>query len=277
MRSYWENKLVLVTGGSSGIGLATACALAARGSNVWLAARRPDALESALAKVRASAVRAVQQFGMVSADLSDPAQAFPAIEKVIQQAGVPDALINSAGAAHPGYVQDLAPEIFRWMMDANYFSTVYATKALLPGMIVRRSGHIINISSAAGFLGVFGYTAYAATKFAIRGFSEVLRAEMKRYNIRVSVVYPSDTQTPQLDYENQFKPPETKAISGNVSALKPDQVAQAIVRQAARGQFSIFTSFDMRMFYMLNKLLPEALAFAVLDAMANNKTDRVRE
>lgn len=277
MKSYWENKLVLVTGGSSGIGLATACALAAQGSSVFLAARRPDVLESALAKLRAFAAGADQHFGTVSADLSDPAQAFPAIEKVIRQAGVPDVLINSAGAAHPGYVQELTPEIFRWMMDANYFSTVYVTKAVLPGMIVRRSGHIINISSAAGFLGVFGYTAYGASKFAIGGFSEVLRAEMKCYKIRVSVVYPSDTRTPQLDYENQFKPPETKTISGNVSALKPEQVAQAIVRQAARGTFSIFTSFDVRMIYMLNKLLPKRLVFAVLDAMANNKADRPGE
>jgi 3-dehydrosphinganine reductase len=277
MKDYWENKLVLVAGGSSGIGLATACALAARAANVWLVARRPDVLEAALAKVKASAVRAGQHFGTISADLSDPAEAFPGIQKVIQQTGVPDVLINSAGAAHPGYVQELTPEIFRWMMDANYFSAVYATKAVLPGMINRHSGHIINISSAAGFLGVFGYTAYGASKCALGGFSEVLRAEMRRYNIRVSLVYPSDTQTPQLDYENRFKPPETKAISGNASTLKPEQVARAIVRQAARGQFSIFASFDVRVFYLLNKLLPKALVFAVMDAMANNKRVQVGE
>ncbi len=275
MRSYWENKFVLVTGGSSGIGLATARALAAQAANVWLVARRPELLETALAKVKASAIRAGQHFGTVSADLSNPAQASAAIERIVRQTGVPDVLINSAGAAHPGYVQELTPEIFRWMMDANYFSTVYATKAVLPGMMLRRSGHIINISSAAGFLGVFGYTAYGASKFALGGFSEVLRAEMKRYKIRVSVVYPSDTQTPQLDYETRFKPPETKAISGHVSAMKPEQVARAIVRQAARGKFSIFASSDVRMFYILNKHLPKALVFAVLDAMANNKTDRV--
>jgi 3-dehydrosphinganine reductase len=268
--SYWDHKLVLVTGGSSGIGLAIARAAAAQGSSVWLAARRQDVLESALAQVKATAIRDDQRFGVVSVDLSDPEQATTAIEKVIQQAGVPDVLVNSAGAAHPGYIQELKPEIFRWMMDANYFSTVYAIKAVLPGMIERKSGHIINISSAAGFLGVFGYTAYGATKFAVVGFSEVLRAEMKRYNIRVSVVYPADTQTPQLDYENQFKPPETKAISGNATALKPGQVAQVVIQQAARGRFSIFTSFDVRLFYILNKFLPQSLVFAVLDAMASN-------
>jgi 3-dehydrosphinganine reductase len=268
--AYWDHTLVLVTGGSSGIGLAIARAAAQQGAHVWLAARRPEVLESALAQVKAAAIRADQRFGFISVDLSDSEQAAEAIEKVIQQAGVPDILVNSAGAAHPGYVQELKPEIFRWMMDANYFSTVYATKAVLPGMIARKSGHIINISSAAGFLGVFGYTAYGATKFAIVGFSEALQAEMRRYNIRVSVVYPADTQTPQLDYENQFKPPETKAISGNAKALRPEQVAQSVLQQASQGHFSIFTSLDVRLFYLLNKLLPKSLVFAVLDSMANS-------
>ncbi len=266
--SYWNQKTVLVTGGSSGIGLAIARALAARGAHVWLAARRPELLETALAQVRAAAQHEDQQFGFISVDLSDPQQAFAACETLIQQAGVPDVLINSAGAAHPGYVESLSPDIFHWMMDANYFTTIHATKAVLPGMIARRSGQIVNISSAAGFLGVFGYTAYGATKFAIMGFSEALRAEMQRHNIRVSIVYPSDTQTPQLDYENQFKPPETKAISGSASALSAEQVAEVVLRQAARGRYSIFTSFDVRLFYLLNKFLPKALVFAVLDGMA---------
>lgn len=268
--SSWNRKLVFVTGGSSGIGLEIARVAAAQGAHTWLLARRRDVLESTLEQVRASAICPEQRFGAVSVDLSQPEQAFPAMEKAIGEAGLPDVLVNAAGAAHPGYVEQLDPSIFRWMMDANYFATVYAVKAVLPGMIARRSGHIINISSAAGFLGVFGYTAYGASKFAVVGFSEALRAEMKRYNIRVSVAYPSDTQTPQLDYENQFKPPETKAISGTSAALSPQQVARSIARQAQAGRYSIFTSFDMRLVYLLNKLLPQALVFAILDAMAGS-------
>lgn len=223
MTTSWDKKLVFITGGSSGIGLEIARIAAAQGADTWLLARRQDVLESALEQVRAAATRREQRFGTVSVDLSQPEQAFPAIEKVISEAGVPDVLVNSAGAAHPGYVEKLEPQVFRWMMDANYFSTVYATKAVLPGMIARRSGHIINIASAAGFLGVFGYTAYGASKFAVAGFSEALRAEIKRYNVRVSIAYPSDTQTPQLEYENRFKPTETKAISGTSAALSPER------------------------------------------------------
>ncbi len=266
----WNGKLVFITGGSSGIGLEIARIAAAQGADTWLLARRGAVLQTALEQVRAAATRPEQRFGAVSVDLSQPEQAFPALQKAIREAGVPDVLVNAAGAAHPGYVEQLDPSIFRWMMDANYFSTIYATQSVLPGMIARRSGHILNISSAAGFLGVFGYTAYGASKFAVTGFSEVLRAEMKRYHIRVSVAYPSDTQTPQLDYENQFKPPETKAISGTSAPLSPAQVASSIVRQAQAGRYSIFTSFDMRLVYLLNKLLPQALVFSILDAMADS-------
>lgn len=268
----WSRKLIFVTGGSSGIGLEIARIAAKQGADVWLLARRREVLATALEQVRALAVRSDQRFGALSVDLSKPEDAFPALVRTIAQTGVPDVLVNAAGAAHPGYVEQLDPAIFRWMMDANYFSTVHAVKAVLPSMIARRSGHIINISSAAGFLGVFGYTAYGASKFAVAGFSEALRAEMKRYNIRVSIAYPSDTKTPQLDYENQFKPPETKAISGCSAPLEARQVADAIVRQAQAGHYAIFTSFDMRLVYLLNKLLPKALVFAILDAMAGRST-----
>lgn len=267
--AHWNNKTVLITGGSSGIGRALGRLLAAQGAHVWLIARRREGLEAALEQVKAAAIRPEQRFGMVSADLSVPEQAFSAVEQVKGQAGVPDVVINSAGAAHPGYVQDLSAEIFRWMMAVNYFGTLYVTKAVLPGMMARRSGHIINISSAAGFIGVFGYTAYSASKFAVAGFSEVLRAEMKQYGIRVSVVFPPDTETPQLDYENQFKPPETKAISGTAKAMKPEQVARIILRQAAKGRFLIFPALDVQLIYWLNTRLPKSWVFAVLDAMAS--------
>lgn len=267
--AHWNNKTVLITGGSSGIGLALGRLLAAQGGHVWLIARRREGLEAALEQVKAAAIRPEQRFGMVSADLSVPEQAFSAVEQVKGQAGVPDVVINSAGAAHPGYVQDLSAEIFRWMMAVNYFATAYVTKAVIPGMLARRSGHIINISSAAGFIGVFGFTAYGASKFAVAGFSEVLRAEMKRYGIRVSVVFPGDTETPGLDYENQFKPPETKVISGTAKAMKPEQVARIILRQAAKGRFLIFPALDVQLIYWLNTRLPKSWVFAVLDAMAS--------
>ena len=265
---YWNQKVVFVTGGSSGIGLAAARLLAGWGAHVWLVARRQTLLEAALREVESARRSSSQRCGIFSSDLSDPDQAAEAASKMIATADVPDVLINSAGVAQPGYVQELPLDIFHWMMDVNFYATVHVVKAMLPGMMKRGSGHIINISSIAGYLGVFGYTAYGASKFAVTGFSEVLRAEMKPYGVRVSVAFPPDTDTPQLAYENQFKPPEGKSISGTTKPLPPQTVAQVILRQAQRGRFLIFPGSDSRLIYLLNKFLPKSLVFAVLDGLA---------
>ena len=264
--SNWKGKVALVTGGSSGIGLAIARLLAQQGAHVWLVARRKEILETALREVAAARLDPAQPCGIFSADISDATQAAAAIEHVSAQAGVPDLLVNAAGITHPGYVQDLSLEIFRSMMDVNYFGTVYITKAALPGMLKRGSGHIINISSMGGFIGAFGYSAYGASKFAVRGFSDVLRSELKPLGIRVSIVFPSDTDTAQLAYEAPFKPPETKALAGKVKVMSPEVVAKITLQQAARGRYIILPGLENNLFYWLNGHLGNAV-YPVMDWM----------
>ena len=265
---YWNGKVVLVTGGSSGIGLAAAKILASAGAKVWLAARRPELLETALKEVQAVWRDPSQLCGIVPADVSDPLQAARIVETVTKSVGAPDVVINSAGLSQPGYVQELSPEVFERLMKVNFLGTAYVTSAALPAMIARRSGHIINLSSIAGYLGVFGYTAYGATKFAVSGYSEVLRAEMKPHGIRVSVAFPPDTDTPQLAYEEPFKPAELKAISGTAKALSADKVARTILQQAEKGRYMIFPGTDSLLFYFAATKLPKGLIFAILDSMA---------
>jgi 3-dehydrosphinganine reductase len=262
--SVWNNKVALVTGGSSGIGLAIARLLAQQGAHVWLVARHKEILESALKEVAAARLNPAQHCGIFPADISDAAQAAAAVEHVSAQAGVPDLLVNAAGITHPGYVQDLSLEIFRSMMDVNYFGTVYITKAALPGMLKRGSGHIINISSMGGLIGAFGYSAYGASKYAVRGFSDVLRSELKPLGLRVSIVFPSDTDTPQLAYEAPFKPPETKALAGNVKVMSPEAVAKITLQQAARGRYIILPGLENNLFYWLNGHLGNAV-YPVMD------------
>jgi len=264
--SNWKGKVALVTGGSSGIGLAIARLLAQQGAHVWLVARRKEILETALREVAAARLDPAQPCGIFSADISDATQAAAAVEHVSAQAGVPDLLVNAAGITHPGYVQDLSLEIFRSMMDVNYFGTVYITKAALPGMLKRGSGHIINISSMGGFIGAFGYSAYGASKFAVRGFSDVLRSELKPLGLRVSIVFPSDTDTAQLAYEAPFKPPETKALAGKVKVMSPEFVAKITLQQAARGRYIILPGLENNLFYWLNGHLGNAV-YPVMDWM----------
>jgi len=274
---YWKKKVVLITGGSSGIGLAAAKQLALAGAHVWLAARRLELLEAALKEVQAAKSDPSQNCGVVTADVSDSQQAARIVETVTKSSGAPDVIINSAGISQPGYVQDLSSEVFERLMQVNYLGTVYVTGAALPAMIKRGSGHIINLSSIAGYMGVFGYSAYGATKYAVAGYSEVLRAEMKLRGIRVSVAFPPDTDTAQLTYEIPFKPEELKALEGNTKPLSADEVAHSILKQAEKGHFMIFPGTDARLFYLLTSKLPKSLVLFILDQMAasGKKTKKV--
>jgi 3-dehydrosphinganine reductase len=262
--SIWNNKVALVTGGSSGIGLAIAHLLAQQGAHTWLVARRKELLDSALTEIETARANPAQRCGIFSADVSNVAQATAAVEYVSTQVGLPDLLVNAAGITHPGYVQDLSLDIFRSMMEVNYFGTVYITKAALPGMIQRGSGFIINIASMAAVIGAFGYSAYGASKFAVRGFSDVLRSEVKPLGLRVSIVFPSDTDTAQLAYEAPFKPPETKALASSARVMSPQAVARIILQQAARGRYIIVPGTETRLFYWLNSHLGNAV-YPVLD------------
>lgn len=252
---HFEDKVALVTGGSSGIGLATARLLSAHRAHVWLAARDRAKLETALAQVEAARVSTGQRCGIAVADVSDAGQAAAAVAQVSEAVGVPDLVFNCAGAAHPGYFQELALDIFHWMMDVNYFGVVNITKAVVPGMIARGSGHIVNISSIAGFLGIFGYTAYGPAKAAVRGFSDVLRAEMKPLGIRVSVVFPPDCDTPSLAYEKRFNPVETQAISDMGKCMSPEAVATEILHGVARGRYIILPGSEGKLLYRLTGLI----------------------
>ena len=251
MTRDFHKQHVLITGGSSGIGRAAARLLIQRGADVSIIARRQELLDETLAELEPLRKNPTQRLASHSADLTEQEQAQKAIAALTADDHPPDILINAAGFAHPGYFEELPLDIFHTTMDIDYFGTVYTTKAVTPTMIERRSGHIVNISSMAGHVGVFGYTAYSAAKFAVRGFSDALRQELKPYNIHVSVVFPPDTDTPQLHYENQFKPLETRRISGSVKALTADQVAQAIVRGIERRQPYILPNFDARATFML--------------------------
>jgi 3-dehydrosphinganine reductase len=259
-KDYWQSKIALITGGSSGIGLAVAQYLSLQGAHVWLLARDEEGLKSALDSLSSNEV---QKCGTISADVSDWDQVSSAVAQVESEIGVPDLVVNSAGVAHPGYFQDLGVEIFHWMMDVNYFGTVYICKAVVPGMVARGTGHIVNISSGAGFIGRYGYTAYGATKYAVRGFTDALRLELKPLGINVSIVFPPDVDTPQLAYEKEYQPPETKAQAGIASLISPswedmstlmppEELADSIMPQIKQGRYIILPGFEMKLLYWLS-------------------------
>ena len=261
----FRNKVVLITGGSSGIGLATARRLAQEGAHVCLVARTPERLAEALIEVQNACESPDQKFGVIAADVADPNQAEHAVAEVTRLAGLPDILINSHGVSRPGYFRELDLAVFREMMDINYFGALHTIRAVTPGMIARGSGHIVNIASGAALVASFGYAAYGASKHALRGLSDVLRLELKPHNVRVSVVYPPDTDTPQLAWETPYKPPETRDVYGG-TVVSPDSVARSIVDGIKRKRYTITPGVEMTAVAHLVQLLGDG-QFYVLDRL----------
>lgn len=262
-RDSFQGRLALITGGSSGLGLALAQLLAQEGGSVWLIARHAERLEAAC---RSLSTGGGQKHGLFAADVTDAWQVEAAVQYVKQEAGVPDLLINCAGASHPGYVQEIPLEVFREMMELNYFGAVYLVKALLPDMLQRGSGHIVNVSSMAGYMGVFGYSAYGASKYALRGFSDILRSEVKPLGVRVSVVFPPNMDTPGLVNENKTKPFETHDIEGNAGEFPPAKVAKMVLQGVRRGQYTITPGLENKIFYRLNAHLGNTV-YPVMDML----------
>lgn len=246
--SYFNGKHVLVTGGSSGIGLAAAKQLVAAGATVTLCARRKEPLEAAAAALGSNAMILPLDVGSES----EVARLVPAH----LEAHPLDMLLNNAGIVMPGRFTELDPRHFREMMDVNYFGTVNLCRAAIPSMRARGGGHICNVSSMAGVIGIYGYTAYSASKFAICGFSQCLRAELWPLGIKVSVCLPPDTDTPQLAFENQYKPKETRAIAGTVKTMGADAVADAMLRGMAAGTYEIVPGFDAWSTAVAARVLP---------------------
>lgn len=235
----------IVTGGSSGIGLATAKLLAARGMNVSILARNVERLAAARAEIEQDRRHPSQRIACLAVDVAAREPLEAAIRQAIAELGAPRVLVASAGIAAAGYFLDLDPTAFDRTMAVNYLGTIDAVRLVVPEMRAAGGGHIVMISSGAGLLGILGYAAYCPTKFALRGFAEALRPEAKRWGIGISIAYPPDTDTPGFREEERTKPPETRKICKTASLMSADGVARSIVRGIDRGRFSIAPGWPM--------------------------------
>ena len=249
---------VLITGGSSGIGLALARQSAAAGARVSLIARDPAKLAAAQAAVSAVATSAAQVF-TASVDVSVERDALEALAAAESVHGPVDILIASAGVARPGYFEEVPVAVFERTMAVNYFGTLYFLKAVVPAMRRRARGAVVLISSGAGLFGLFGYTPYAPSKFALRGLAEALRAELQGTGVHVAIVYPPDTETPQLAEENRTKPPETKALTAGGGVWSADDVARVTLRGIARRRFAITPGLPITALAWLHSILAPVL------------------
>ncbi len=260
-------KKVIITGGSRGIGLAIAEQYAIRGADITIFARDENRINQAVSRIRSIVRSPSQSINGIPLDVTRGEDVVQILGKWVAEHGAPDIVINSAGFAHPGKIEDLSSDIFKMTMEVNYFGTVNTIKAVLPSMLAMGKGCIVNISSVSGFLGIYGYTAYSGSKFAVTGFSDALRNELKPRGIHVFVVFPPDTDTEQLAYESRFKPEVTRKIAGNAGLMTPESVARGIIAGIERHQYVITPGFEPTMIYWLHHFLGK-LTFNVLDWMA---------
>src|SRR5512134_3471270 len=189
-----------VVGASTGIGLATAEKLAARGDDVVIFARREGPLAEAARSLEARRRGPSQRLASRALDAADAARVAAVMDAVVAEAGAPDLLVNCAGGAVPNYFERIPVAQLETTLRQNLHTCWNTVQALVPHM-KGRGGQIVNVSSLAGLIGVFGYTDYCAAKFAVVGFSDALRWELAPHRIAVSVLCPPDVDTPGLAQE----------------------------------------------------------------------------
>jgi NADP-dependent 3-hydroxy acid dehydrogenase YdfG len=221
-----DGRIALVTGASSGIGEATAIALAEAGAKVAIAARRKDRLQALAARLAPLGADPL----VLEADLLDEHVAQRIVADTEHHFGQLDVLVNTAGVM---YLEPVAEaDLGRWrrMLELNVLSLIASTQAALAGMRSRRDGHIVNVSSTAGRIANPNAAAYSATKFGVVAFSEALRREVYADNIRVSVIEPGVVQTELRDHIGHAATQASlNAWASNMRQLQPEDVADAIV------------------------------------------------
>ena len=245
---------VILSGGSSGIGLAVAKKLARAGYNISILARDGEKLKLACGDIRAAAGRSVG-IHTEMVDVTNEDAVAVAVDSAITEFGPPALVVTSAGIVLPGIFCDLPSSAYSKTMEVNYLGTVNIIRAALPSMRRCRAGRFVILSSGAGLIGLYGYTSYAPTKFALRGLAEALRAELRPEGIGVSIVYPPDTDTPQLREELKTRPEITSRIAGSTRVYSADEVADAIVRGVRRGRFTIAPGWEMTILSHFHSLI----------------------
>jgi 3-dehydrosphinganine reductase len=234
----------IITGGSSGIGLAIAKLLASSGTSVSIIARDRQKLDAAAAAI-ASVATGGAAIAAYEAHVQDQQACRQAVEAAVGQAGPPGWAIASAGIVHPGTFIDQPLDEHVEQVSTNYLGSLFFAHAVVPHMRAAGGGRIVFLSSGAAFVGLYGYSAYGPTKFAVRGLAESLRVELKPFGISVSLACPGDTNTPQLEQELPRRPAITSKIAGTVAPLSADTVARLIVNRARSGRFLITTGWQL--------------------------------
>src|SRR6201998_4270529 len=257
-KAYFAGKRCLITGAASGIGRAVALRLAAQGAELYLTDRNPDGLELTVADARALGAQ-VPEHRMLNIADYDKGGAFAA--DIHSRHPSMDVVLNIAGVSAWGTVDRLTHEQWSKMVAINLMGSIHVIEAFAPRMVAAgQGGHLVNVSSAAGLVALPWHAAYSASKYGLRGLSEVLRFDLARHRIGVSVVVPGAVKTPLVntveiagvDRDDPAVIRWVDRFAGH--AVSPEKAAEKILAGVVKNRFLIYTSVDIRALYAFKRV-----------------------
>jgi len=265
----FRDQVIVITGGSSGLGLELARRLAAEGARLVLIARDRHKLERAAQELRTR--HGAAHVGVEALDVRDEAATNACMQRIAVAHGRIDVLVNSAGILREGHFEKLALQDFRDVMEVNYFGLLIATRAALPHLRASR-GRLVNIASMAGLTGAFGYTAYCASKHALVGLTEALRYELKPAGIKVHLACPGEFDSPMVDELDRHRTPENRAHALTIPKATVAAVADATLAGIRADRFLIVPGTATRLAALAVRHFP-----ALMRALGDWTIRRVRE
>ena len=261
---------VLVTGASQGIGRALVVEAARRGAKVLAAARSQPLLDELAAEVRAAG----GTIATVAADITKPEDRAAMVEAATRHFGGMDVLINNAGIGATGHFMDTEPDVLRQIFETNFFGLTETTRAFLPLLKQGVTPAIVNISSVVGKRAIPARALYAASKFAVAGFSESIRAELAKDGIDVLVVSPGLTQT---NFSKNMLEQKAKVQLDHLRGMTSEEVATATLNATARGALDTTLTFKGKLLVLVNRFAPWVIDFFAKKKVRGLFADEIAE
>ncbi|MBP6291229.1 MAG: SDR family oxidoreductase, partial [Spirochaetes bacterium] len=248
-----QGACIYITGGSSGIGLAFAKLAASKGAHIAIIARDTKKLEQAKKEIQSVCVNSDQKVDAFSIDVCNAKKLYKAVPTMIKKFGNPDFLVCAAGVGLSNYFEKIMDDDFKKIMDINVFGIWYTLKAFYP-YLKNRNTHCVLLSSLAGLIGVYTYSAYGTSKFAVFGLADCLRSEFKENGIVLSVICPPEVDTPFLQEELKTIPVKAKRIKKITGVLSADTIAKKMVGAIQNNKYMVVPGAMSKITWVIHRM-----------------------